>query len=228
MIDAVTDRTHAALDALRTRLPALREVLVPGTRLRWQQRDSTPAQRARMDAVARDDRHAKEINLTRGIKAIGASAAPLRIDVLDTIDSVDSGVIEIEATICEWFGLTPLDYSTTSARITRVIGLLGRVSEHKELADFIDLQARVLNRLAGHAIGDEEPVYRLDARCPHCNARALRALPDRESIVCVNGSCRCDDAGCRCHELHPKKHVWLYTEWEHLATIIPSDVRTAA
>ncbi|MEV7969016.1 hypothetical protein AB0O34_23940 [Sphaerisporangium sp. NPDC088356] len=78
------------------------------------------------------------------------------------------------------------------------------------------------------ALGDTEPVHRLDARCPICDARSLRALPDRELVVCVNGSCQCGDDECGCHYERPRRHQWDYDEWPWLAHVLGAGLEASA
>ena len=227
MNESVIDRTYRSLDTLRSSLPDLRDALLPGSRRRWAQLDLTPEQRARLDHLAREERAAKEETLRRGLSVPGSSPAPLRVDVLDTITEIDTSVTGIESLLCEWFGLTPLAGATTADRITRAVTLLDRVAAHDELADWLDQEARRLLRLARRALDDSEPVRRLDARCPHCSARSLRALPDREVIVCVNTACRCAEAECECHADRPGRHRWVFAEWPELADQL-AEVEAAA
>lgn len=223
----ITERTYAELDALRGRLPELRRALVPGTRRRWSQRDLSAGQRARLDALARVERDTRAVNLVQGVTGLGGGLAPLRTDVLDAETTIGYGVAELEAAVCERFGLTSARASTSSA-ITRLIGLLERVEEDDTLAAHTLAEARRMNRLAGSVLGDAEQVRRLDARCPHCDSRSLRALPDRDLIVCANGVCRCDDERCGCHLERSQQHRWTYAEWEDLAQVLNGETGAVA
>lgn len=222
-----TDATYATLAELRNRLGQLADALEPGTPRRWGQRDLTPAEREKLDYHAMHDRAAKEWGTKRGLVAVGETRAPVRIDVLEAIVHVETGVYEVERCVCEWLGITPLVEVTTAERITRVIGLLDRVAQLDDLAAWVDVEAARLARVARAAVGDTEPVHRLDGRCPVCDAKSLRAFPEREQVVCVNEACRCSDEGCRCHADPPRRHRWLYEEWGWLAQILADDLEEA-
>ncbi|GAT68886.1 hypothetical protein PS9374_04551 [Planomonospora sphaerica] len=177
---------------------------------RWTQRDLTAEQRSRMDKTARAERAVKDENLARGITTLGGGRAPLRLEVLDAETVITYGVVELKAAVCERLGLTPRTGVTPVEAITRMIGLLDRIAAHEDLAEHVLSEARAMNSRAGHVLGDAEPVVRLDARCPICSAKSLRAFPDRELVVCVNGSCRCEDEGCGCRLERPVRHRWEY------------------
>jgi hypothetical protein len=224
----MADRTYTNLAELRDRLPRLDAALPGGTPRRWNQRDLTPAERDRQDAAARLDKAARDFNARLGISALGASRAPLSVAVLDATTAITTGVKTMEATVCEWLGLTPLAGATTRERITRIIGLLARIETLDELAVWVDAEAARLNRQARTVLGDTEPVHRLDARCPICDARSLRAFPEREVVICVNDDCRCTDESCRCNATRPRRHRWLYAEWPWLAQLLDRDLENAA
>lgn len=224
MNSAITDRIYETLGSLRSQLPALREALTPGTPRRWSQGDITLDQRERMDAIARLEREGKALNLARGIKALGDGRAPLRIDVLDTLTAIEAGVSELEEAVCDRLGLTPQAVATTAQRITRIVGFLGRIAGQADLAEHVDAEAQRMSRSAARALGDSEPVHRLGARCPICDALSLRAFPEREAVVCVNAYCRCADEGCPCRDERPRRHRWHWAEWPQLAEMLAAEV----
>lgn len=214
------ERTYEALDALRDALPDLDEALTPGTPRRWSQRDLTPERRAKLDALARLEREDKQANLARGLKTLGTGRAPLRIDVLDTAVDITHAVAELEDAVCDRLGQTPLAGATTAQRITRLVGLLDRIAEQRDLAEHVEVEAHRLAQRARLALGDVEPVNPLDARCPICDAMSLRAFPERDVVVCINPDCRCDQDDCPCHRPRPRRHRWPATEWEWLAQVL--------
>jgi hypothetical protein len=224
----MADRTYTNLAELRERLPRLDSALPGGTPRRWSQRDLTPAERERHDVQARLDKAARDWNARHGIGAIGASRAPLSVAVLDAKTAINKGIAAIEATVCEWLGLTPLAGATTRERITRIIGLLARIEALDELAAWVDAEAAHLNRQARSVLGDSEPVHRINARCPICDALSLRAFPEREVVICVNDDCRCADDDCRCHADRPRRHRWVYAEWPWLAQLLDRELENAA
>jgi hypothetical protein len=214
------DYVYDALAAVRDAIPQLPEALIPGTPRRWTQSDLTEEQRRRMDARARDERDAKAVLLAYGMKALGEGKAPLRLDVLDAEVEIRVGVYELEDAACERLDLTPLDCATTEGRIARLIGLLRRIDDHEDLAEHVASEATRLRRLASRAIGDSEPVHRINGRCPICSAVSLRAFPEREVIVCVNPGCRCSDEDCPCWWEPSRRHRWLLAQWSTLAVAI--------
>ncbi|MFD8531516.1 hypothetical protein ACFV0L_29260 [Streptosporangium canum] len=219
-------RVYEHLAALRGQIPALRLALIPGTARRWAQRDLTPIQRHRMDMLARAEREAKTLNLSQGIKSLGSGRAPLNLDVLAALADIEACVVDLEAAICERLGTTPLAGATTAERISRFVGLLDRIAAHEVLAEHVEAEAVRLHRQASRALGDTEPVRRLDARCPICGARSLRALPDREVVVCVNTVCRCADDDCPCNATTSRRHCWPYAEWGWLAEILDDELES--
>lgn len=222
-----TDAAYEHLAALRALLPDLDEALIPGTPRRWAQQDLTPAQRARQDALAAVERETKAENIARGIKALGDGRAPLRLDVLDAIADITAGVSELEESITDRLGITPLIGAATADRITRIVSLLDRAVLYPDLAEHVHTEAARLHRAAARALGDSETVRRLNARCHVCDARSLRAFMDRELIVCVSDSCRCNDDTCGCHDDPPRRHKWPFSTWPWLAELLAEDIGVA-
>lgn len=219
------DHIYASLNELRGRLPLLDEALAGGTPRRWTERDLTDAQRERLDAQAFQDRAARAWNTRHGrTTALGDSRAPLALNVLDTVTAIGSGVIAIEKATCEWLGITPLVDAGTGQRITRIIGLIRRIEALEELAIYVDAESARLNRWAGSAIGDTEPVHKIKARCPICDAKSLRAFPHRELVICVNANCVCDQQDCRCTADRPLRHRWPYDQWPWLAQVLNEEL----
>ncbi|MGW4641821.1 hypothetical protein ACWEN6_25105 [Sphaerisporangium sp. NPDC004334] len=212
------DRTHEVLADLRDALPLLDEALLPGTPRRWAQRDLTDDQRARMDALARAERETKHANLARGLKALGDGRAPLALDVLDTITDITTSTAELEQAVCERLGLTVRAGASTDQRLADLQVLLGRIDEHNDLAEHVNDEGHRMRRQARSALGDTEPVRRVDGYCLHCRCYSLKAFPERGVIVCVNSACRCNDPACRCRT-HPRPgtHRWYEPEWKKLA-----------
>lgn len=190
------DHIYTSLNELRDRIPRLDDALAGGTPRRWNERDLTDDERERLDAQALQERAYKAWNSTRGFSALGDGRAPLSIAVLDALVSIEAGIVAVERACCEWLGLTPLAGAAPQERITRIIGLLGRIETLDELASWVDTEAARLNRWARGALGDTEPVHKIRARCPVCDAMSLRAFPEREVVICVNDDCRCTDQEC--------------------------------
>lgn len=212
----ISNQTYEALSELRARLPLLRDALVPGSPKRWSQPAPSPERVARLARLAREERLDREANIAAGVAAIGEGLAPLRLDVLTAETAIREGVAALEDLVCDWLGITPLDREASAARrITRLVGLLDRIAALDELAPYVLQEVRRLNRTGAAVLGELEPVRRIDARCPHCGALSLRALPERQFVVCVNSGCRCTDEGCVCAE--GRRHTWPAREWPELA-----------
>jgi hypothetical protein len=222
------ERTYEALASLRDALPRLDAALVPGTPRRWSQRDLTDDQRDRMDALARAERADKTGNAARGITALGDGRAPLDLRVLDVLADITVAVAELEDAACDKLGLTPVTGATTTERIGRLVGLLDRIAAHPDLAEHVEAEAVRLDRAASRALGDAEPVHRLDARCPICDSKSLRALPERELVLCISTACVCDREDCPCHRPRPVRHRWPYSQWPWLAQVLAEDLGEAS
>lgn len=224
-----TELTYDHLSAIRAYLPELDRALVPSNQRRrhWNQRDLSPELRADMDAQAVAEREAKHVNLAQGLKALGNAPAPLNLNVLDARDHIHTAVAELEEAVCDKVGTSRLTRSTTAARITRLIGLLDRIAHHENLADHVHREAARLRQTARIALGEQEPVVRLTARCLHCDSVSLRAFPERATVACVNRECRCDDEDCPCGWDPPQRHVWPHERWPWLAANLREGIGVA-
>lgn len=234
MIDV--DQTYSNLAAIRSGVPLLGEAMVPGTPRRWVERDLSAAELARQAVEARQDRISRVENSARGLKPTGNSKAPLNVGVLDAKLDVFDAVKELEEAVCDRLGLTPLvgrcagEHATRTAveRLTRIIGLLGRIAADADLAQHVRTESARLAARTRQALGDDEPVYKIKARCPVCDSLSLRAFPDREIVVCVNSQCVCADDMCPCHNTRPVRHRWLYDQWPDLNDVISVEAKAAA
>lgn len=224
----MTDHLYDTLAALRDQLPRLRDALIPGTPRRWVERTITPAEAARQDARARQEREAKELNARRGFTALGDAAAPLNLSALEALTAIEAGIVLVEATVTRWLGQTPLVGADARQRITRLIGLLDRIQAIDELADTVEAEANRLHRQARRALGDAEQVYRIKARCPICSALSLRSFIERELIICCNDQCQCDDPNCGCQKERPRRHRWPRDQWTWLAQVLDEELRGQA
>jgi hypothetical protein len=52
----------------------------------------------------------------------------------------------------------------------------------------------------------------------------MRAFPERELIICVNGDCRCHADDCPCQWERPIRHRWSFSEWPWLATVLDEGI----
>jgi hypothetical protein len=166
--------------------------------------------RSRLDDLVRAERDERAGLAARGLKVSGESPAPLVLSVLDSERHILTMIKRLEVQACVWLGLTPLASADVGDRIARLIGLLGRLSAHQPWIEHVAAEAGRLARRVRRAIGDVEPMTRFTARCPLCRARSLRALPERELVICVNGGCAeaCVLAVCVCASAG--RHIWPY------------------
>jgi hypothetical protein len=217
------------LSAVRDYLPELDRALVPSNERRrhWNQRDLSPEQHARMNAQAVAEREAKETNLALGLKALGNAPAPLNLTVLDARDHIIVAVAELEEAVCDVLELTPHQQAATRDRILHLVNLLDRIDLHDDLAHHVHQEAARLRQTARIALGEQEPVVRLTARCLHCDSLSLRAFPERATVACVNSGCRCDEEDCPCGWDPPKRHVWPYERWPWLAANLQEGIGVA-
>ncbi|MFG1683522.1 hypothetical protein ACGFNP_25360 [Nonomuraea sp. NPDC049269] len=223
----MSQRTYEHLAALRDALQYLNDALVPGTPRRWAERDLTAEQRASMDRRAVEEREAKLVNLASGIKALGDGRAPLRLDVLDIMADIAVSLPDLEEAVCEQLGLTPLERATTAERILRLVNLLDRIDLYEDLAEHVHAEALRLRWQVAKAIGDVEQIRKLKFRCHICDANSMRAFPERELIICVNGDCRCNADDCPCQWERPVRHRWTFNEWPWLATLLDEGIGDA-
>lgn len=211
------DKTYSELAAIRGGLPLLSEAMIPGTPRRWVERDLSAIELARQGAEHRAERIERLTNLAKGLRPTGNSKAPINLAVLDTQVDVEMSVRELEEAVCERLGLTVLEAVSTADRITRLIGLLDRVSQYEDLADHVFCEARRLSRQIRQALGNAEPVHKLRGRCPHCGSKSIRAFTEREIIMCINPTCACTDDDCVCQDDRPGRHIWAFDVWPTLA-----------
>lgn len=199
-----------ALSDLRERLPHLRAALVPGTPRRSSGAGIGARVRTRLDELVRAERAERVDLAARGIKVSGDGKTPLVLSVLDSERHILTMITRLEAQSCEWLGLTPLAGADAAHRISRVIGMLNALNRHQPWIEHVADEAGRLARRAARAIGEIEPITRFSSRCPICRARSLRALPERELVVCANAGCTSMCAVPACAHLTAGRHVWLY------------------
>jgi hypothetical protein len=132
---------------------------------------------ARMDELVRAERAERADLAARGIKVSGEGKAPLVLSVLDSERYILTMITRLEAQACAWLGLTPLAGAVPTARIGRLIDVLGRLEVHQPWIEHVADEAGRLARRAARAMGDVEPVTRFTARCPICRARSLTGWP---------------------------------------------------
>ncbi|MGI5293295.1 hypothetical protein ACQEVF_59660 [Nonomuraea polychroma] len=163
-----------------------------------------------MDELVRAERAERVDLAARGIKVSGDGKAPLVLSVLDSERHILTMIKRLEVQACYWLGLTALEGAEPAQRIGRLIGLLGRLDVHEPWIEYVAAESGRLARRAARAMGDVEPITRFTARCPLCRARSLRALPERELVVCANGGCveACAMPSCVC--LSAGRHIWRY------------------
>jgi hypothetical protein len=178
--------------------------------------------RSRLDELVRAERAERTDLEARGIKVSGESKTPIVLSVLDSERHILSSITRLEAQSCEWLGLTLLAGAEPARRIGRVICMLNSLSRHQPWIDHVADEAGRLARRAARAVGECEPITRFSSRCPICSARSLRALPEREMVVCANGGCVAVCAAPACVHLTAGRHIWSF--WDSAI----SDLRETA
>lgn len=207
---AALDRAYVALSDLRERLPHLHAALVPGTPRRSSGAGIGARMRSRLDELVRAERAERVDLAARGIKVSGDGRTPLVLSVLDTERHILTSITRLEAQSCEWLGLTPLASVDPARRIGRVIGMLTALDRHQPWIEYVAAEAGRLSRRTARAMGEVEPITRFSSRCPICRARSLRALPERELVVCANGGCIAVCLRSACVHLTAGRHVWSF------------------
>jgi hypothetical protein len=214
------DKAYDELSSLRGQLALLPEARLIGTPRRWVERDLSEADLEKQASDHRTDKYYRAENAAKGIKATGNSKAPLRLEVFDAMVDIDESIKELEAAVCDHLGLTPLKGCNGAARITRIIGLLDRITVIEDIADHVLRESARMNRKARQALGEAEPIHKIKARCPICDSMSLRAFTERELVICVDPGCECDDEECPCKFDKPVRHMWPVDQWEDLAAVL--------
>lgn len=214
------DKAYDELSSLRGQLVLLPEARLIGTPRRWVERDLSAADLRKQADDYKTDKYFRAENDAKGIKATGNSKAPLRLEVFDAMMDISESLRELEAAVCDRLGLTPLKGYDGGARITRIIGLLERITVIDDIADHVLRESARLNRKARQALGDTEPIHKIKARCPICDSMSLRAFTERELVICVDPGCECDDEECPCKYDKPVRHMWPFDQWEDLSATL--------
>ncbi|WP_149183946.1 hypothetical protein [Streptomyces sp. TRM49041] len=147
-----------------------------------------------------------------GARASGGTA-PLRLHVSDTIRDITDGVVELDEAVHDRLRLPRPRRAQVPQRLTRVAGLLDHAGGDPVLVTHIRDEARRMARRCSRALGEAEPVVRVEGRCPWCDSVSLRAFPARRSVLCVNPACHCGDELCDCRTDPAYRHAWPEEEW---------------
>lgn len=171
----------------------------------------------------------------RGGTPAGGGSAPLRLDVSDALRDVTDGVIELEEAVRERLGQGRPRKAPVPERLRRIAGLLDAPGVDPVLAEHVLSEARRMAGRCGRALGEAEPLFRVDGRCPWCDSVSLRLFPARQAVLCVNPACRCGEASCGCATGAEHRHSWPEAEWAALAgrdggerAALPADTLRAA
>ncbi|MEU2790614.1 hypothetical protein [Streptomyces sp. NPDC007100] len=209
-------RTRALLGMLSRQFSELVTELVPG---RPGSRPSYVLDEAALERQAdeaRADRAAARWNERNGIAPLGGGAAPLRLEVSDALRDITDGVVELEEAVCDRLREGRPRKADVPARLRRIAELLDRAAADPVLAAHVLAEARRMVRRCGRALGEVEPLVRVDGRCPWCDSVSLRAFPVRGAVLCINPACRCTDEDCGCTDSPAYRHTWPEARWAEL------------
>ncbi|MEX2985351.1 hypothetical protein [Streptomyces sp. C36] len=153
-----------------------------------------------------------------GTRPPSGPSTPIRLFVSDTIRDITDGVVELEEAVAEKLGLPRPRRGTVPERLLRLISLLDRVAAHPDpaLAEHVRGETRRMAHRSSLALGDAETPVRVRGRCVHCDSVSLRVFPRRETILCVNPGCRCQDPACGCRTDGGHRHAWVRADWDLL------------
>lgn len=215
------DQIHADanLSEIRRLWPQLAEALHPGTARRWSEHQDDEEQAARRDALARQERAERDMD------APGYTRAPAVIPVLSTLIAERFAMVELEDNVRDVLGFASLRGRDTVEACMWISSAVPALADHPDLLEHVRRETSRSLRAVKRAIGDSEQVQRIKAPCPICGSLSLRAFPERELVVCINGDCRCAHDECGCQD--GRRHRWVYDEWPWLAGLLNADLAAA-
>ncbi|GHF89286.1 hypothetical protein ACFFSH_10760 [Streptomyces filamentosus] len=202
--------------ALARQFPELAEELAPARRSPSGAAPAVPHPAAG-ELLRQERREALLLEQRHGLAVPGHGAAPIRLHVSDCIRDVTDGVVELEEAVRARLGLSRPPRAGVVERLRRIVGLLGAVAAHPDLARHVRDEVRRMARRCARTLGAAESVVRVAGRCPWCDSVSLRAFPDRRAVLCVNPACVCVDPLCGCQDDPAYRHLWREAEWQELA-----------
>lgn len=221
--------TRADLTHITDRWPDLYQLRLPGTATRHTTGYASLAARRARDEQARQER------ADRAGGALGYSAAPLDVDVLDTLTDLLVSAEELAERIAETAGAPVLDPPTTAYDYQAMGGYLTHISRHlyaaaqadPEALDDAQHTARVMRRRLDTALSEISDGQRLAAVCAWCHGRTteaptggertlvVRMVLDEPVIVCESDACAPPSADCGTWVRG--RPAWHREEWPWLA-----------
>lgn len=220
----ITTTTHIILNAawIADRWTALHESRLKGTPRPWKQTTLTPEQAAAYDAQHRAEKRA------HGAPAGADSQAPLHLDVLDLLVSIERTATWVANTI-QNTGINATPNGEDTYNRLRYISTYALVLAED---DPTTEQAEQELRNHRHSIEREWAQIvigqRLKAPCPWCGQEQLiiRAIgpEDRTEMVvrCESGTCNPDETSCG--TWYGGKPCWPFHEWEWLSNRIDNAI----
>ncbi|MDT0302919.1 hypothetical protein [Streptomonospora wellingtoniae] len=220
--------TRADLLHIADRWPDLYQLRLPGTATRHTTGYASLAARRARDAQARAERR------DRTTDTLGYSAAPLDVEVLDTLTDILVGADELAGRIAATAGAPVLDPPSTAYDYAAIRGYLIHAGDH--LADAADVDpealddaqdtARSMRRKLDKALNEIADGHRLDTVCAFCGGATpeapaggertlvVRVVVDQLVIVCANALCSPTSADCGTWVRG--RPAWPEAEWEWL------------
>lgn len=201
--------------------PLLATTRFPGTKRPWRPGDLTPAQRAQREAADHAERRMAEVFL-------GASPAPLHLDVLDTLNDLHARLWTTASELGMRLSETSFRSSLDDPR--RLLEWCRKTARSQPDGIPVDAAAWDMLHIIEHALGEIWDGQALTADCPWCHNLSIvaepswyvRILPGRmPAIVCESGICEPSeqDAGTWWRG----KPAWPLWEWSWLAQRLEAD-----
>lgn len=212
-------------------LPDLHQLRLPGSRRRVTRRTLSPAAREALDQLTRAERAERR----PGERILGASAAPVTVDIIDTVAEILSDAVELADRISWNAGVVDIEPPSTGYDFRALGRHLAHIGEHLPAAAAVDPDALTLaSRFAARArrvlasrlqeIFDGQVLTTLCAWCHGATTRApaggqrtltVRLVAGEPLIVCTSDACEPPEQDCG--TWLKGRPAWREAEWEWLA-----------
>lgn len=226
----------ASLLAVRDRWPDLEQARLRGTARPWRQTEMTAQAKAQRDRQARIEK----VEAEKWGRAPGYSAAPLHVDVLDTMAAILIDADLLHEAIAQTVGHPRLEHPATAYADPRpyleyALELLTEAVEtNPKMGERAEQYATAMETALLIALGELRDGQILNAICPFCVGKTfekpagertlrLRLVPDHRDqtkteavIVCENPS-GCRPFAAECGIWVKGRPAWPWSDWDWLA-----------